>query len=72
VKSLARNFLGATTVFTSRDDVRKAYLTNVPTKIWALLVIPAVAVAYPVVCIVVPAVIHAVVPDAVRTVLNLI
>jgi hypothetical protein len=50
----------------------KAYLTNVPTKIWAILVISAVAVAYPIVCIVVPAVIHAVVPDAVRTVLNLI
>ena len=50
----------------------KAYLTNLPMKIWLVLVVPAVVVAYPVVRIVVPAVVHAVVPEAVRTVLSVI
>jgi len=50
----------------------KAYLANLPTKIWALLVLPAVGVAYPIVRIVVPAVVRAVVPEVVRTVLHVI
>jgi hypothetical protein len=54
------------------EDVMKAYFTNLPMRIWVLLVVPAVALAYPVVCIVVPAVVHAVVPDVVRTVLSVI
>jgi hypothetical protein len=50
----------------------KAYFQNLPTKTWLLLVIPAVVIAYPVLRIVVPAVIHAVVPDVVRSVLSTI
>ena len=50
----------------------KAYINNLPTKIWGLLVVPAVLVAYPVVRVLVPVVIHAVVPDVVRTVLSVI
>ena len=50
----------------------KVYLTKLPTKIWFLLVVPAVALAYPIVHIVVPAVVHAVVPEVVRTVLSVI
>jgi hypothetical protein len=50
----------------------KAYLTNLPMKIWLVLVVPAVVIAYPVVRMVVPAVVHAVVPAAVRTVLSVI
>jgi hypothetical protein len=50
----------------------KAYLINLPMKIWAVLVLPAVVIAYPVARIVVPAVVHAVVPEAVRTVLSVI
>jgi hypothetical protein len=50
----------------------KAYFTNLPTKIWLMLAVPAIVIAYPVVRIVVPAVIHAVVPEAVRTVLSVI
>jgi len=50
----------------------KRYLTNLPTKIWLLVVVPALVIAYPVVMIVVPAVIRAVVPEAVRTVLSVI
>ena len=50
----------------------KSYFTNLTTRTWMLLVIPAVMVAYPVGRIVVPAVIHAVVPEVVRTVLHVI
>jgi len=49
----------------------KAYFTNLPTRTWLLIVVPAVVLAYPVARMVAPAVIHAVVPDVVRTVLNL-
>jgi len=54
-----------------REDVMKAYFTNLPTRTWLLIVVPAVVLAYPVARMVAPAVIHAVVPDVVRTVLNL-
>jgi len=50
----------------------KAYFTNLPTRTWFLLIVPAVVVAYPVARIVVSAVVHAVVPEAVRTVLSFI
>lgn len=50
----------------------KAHLTNLPTRMWLLLVLPAIVVAYPIVRIVVPAVLHAVLPEAVRTVLSVI
>jgi hypothetical protein len=50
----------------------KAYFTNLPTRTWLLLVVPAVMIAYPLIRIAVPAVVHAVVPEAVRTVLSVI
>jgi len=50
----------------------KAYFTNLPMKIWLLISLPAVLIAYPVVCVVVPAVVRAVVPDVVRSVLSVI
>ena len=50
----------------------KAYFTNLPMRVWLLLVVSAVVIAYPVVRIVVPAVVHAVLPEAVRTVLSMI
>lgn len=50
----------------------KAYLSNLSTKTWMLLVLPAVALAYPIATIVVPAVIRAVVPQVVRSVLSVI
>jgi hypothetical protein len=50
----------------------KAYINHLPTKIWVLLVVPAVLIAYPVVRVVVPMVLHAVVPGVVRTVLSAI
>ena len=50
----------------------KAYFTNLPTRTWLMLVVPAVVIAYPVIRVVVPAVIHAMVPEAVRAVLRVI
>lgn len=50
----------------------KAYLNNLPTKTWLLLVVPAVVLAYPFVRIVVPVVLRAVVPEVVRSVLSVI
>jgi hypothetical protein len=50
----------------------KAYFNNLPTKTWLLLVVPLVVLAYPIVRIVVPAVLHAVVPEVVRSVLSVI
>ncbi len=50
----------------------KAYLHNLPMRTWLLLVLPAIAIAYPVARIVVPAVVRAVVPEVVRSVLHVI
>jgi len=50
----------------------KAYFTNLPTRVWILLIVPAVALAYPIAQVVVPAVVRAVVPEVVRTVLRVI
>jgi hypothetical protein len=63
--------LSAAAYFQS-EEAMKTYFNNLPTKTWLLLVIPAVVLAYPVVRIVVPAVLHAVVPDVVRSVLSVI
>lgn len=50
----------------------KAYFTNPPTKVWALVVLPAVLIVYPVARIMVPAVLRAIVPDVVRSVLHIL
>ena len=50
----------------------KAYLNNLPTRTWLLLVVPLVVVAYPVARLVVTVVLHAVVPEVVRSVLSVI
>jgi hypothetical protein len=50
----------------------KAYFNNLSTRTWLLLVVPLVVLAYPIVRIVVPAVLHAVVPEVVRSVLHVI
>jgi hypothetical protein len=50
----------------------KAYFTNLSTEMWVLLAVPVVVLAYPLIMVVGPAVIRAVVPEAVRTVLHLI
>jgi hypothetical protein len=50
----------------------KERFTNLSTRIWLLIMLPAVMLAYPVVCMVVPAVVRAVVPEVVRSVLSVI
>jgi len=50
----------------------RAYFSNLPTKMWLLLVVPAMAIAYPIARVVIPAVLHAVVPEVVRNVLTVI
>jgi hypothetical protein len=54
------------------EDAMKSYFDNLPMKMWLLLVVPAVALAYPIARVVIPAVVHAVVPEVVRSVLNVI
>lgn len=50
----------------------KAQIANSSSSSWALVAVTVVLVAYPIAKIVVPTVVHAVVPQVVRTVLNLI
>ena len=50
----------------------KAYLNNLPTTSWLLLALAIVIVAYPIAQIVVPTLVHAIVPDTVRSLLKLI
>jgi hypothetical protein len=50
----------------------RAYLNNLSTKTWMLLVVPALVIAYPIARVVVPAIIHAVVPEVVRNVMSVI
>jgi hypothetical protein len=50
----------------------KTYFKSLSSTAWTLLTIPLVAVAYPVVTIVVPAVLRAVVPETVRAVLSML
>ena len=50
----------------------KANFTSLPPRFWVLLVVPAIVLAYPIVRLIVPAVIHAVVPEVVRSVLSVI
>jgi hypothetical protein len=50
----------------------RAYLAKLPPKTKMLLALPLIAIAYPVVMILLPAIIHALVPDVVRSVLSLI
>ena len=56
----------------STEEAMRAYFTNLSTRTWMLLVISAVVAAYPMARIVVPAVIHAIVPDVVRILLSVI
>jgi hypothetical protein len=50
----------------------KAYLNNLPARTWALLAVPLIAIAYPIAVVIFPAVVRAVVPEVVRTVLSLL
>jgi hypothetical protein len=49
----------------------RAYLDKLPPKARMLLAIPLIAIAYPVVMILLPALVRCLVPDVVRSVLSL-
>jgi len=50
----------------------RTYLANMPAKIRVLILVPAVLAAYPIVRLVGPVLLHAVVPDVVRNLFHLI
>jgi hypothetical protein len=50
----------------------RTHFNNLPMKTWLLLVVSALAIAYPIARVLVPAVVHAVVPEVVRNVLSVI
>jgi hypothetical protein len=50
----------------------RSLLARLPTVARLLLALPILAIAYPVVVVVIPAAIHAAVPEVVRSVLRLI
>lgn len=50
----------------------KAYFTHIPPTVWALIAVPALVATRCVVTTIVPVVLHAVVPEVVRTVLKVI
>ena len=52
--------------------VMKAYFANIPTTVWVVVALPALIVTRCVLATVVPVVVHAVVPEAVRTVFRFI
>jgi hypothetical protein len=49
----------------------RAYLAKLTPKSRMLLALPLIALSYPVVMILLPAIVRAIVPDVVRSVLNL-
>jgi hypothetical protein len=79
---LAGNFCGVLFVleisrtsnqsYLNPEDAMRAYLAHLTPKALMLLAVPVVAIAYPVVTVVVPAVVRAVVPEVVRSVLSLL
>jgi hypothetical protein len=69
--AFAWNFWGIGFVFQYEEEVMKAYFTNLSAGMWVLLALPAVAIAYPIIMVVGSAVVRAVVPEVVRTVLHL-
>jgi hypothetical protein len=54
------------------EDAMRAYLANLTPKTRMLLALPALAIAYTLVTCVLPALVRAVVPDVVRSVLSLL
>jgi hypothetical protein len=67
----AWNLFGGACVLEA-EDVMRAYLANLTPKARVLLALPLLAIAYPVITILVPSIIRAVIPDVVRSVLSLI
>jgi hypothetical protein len=54
------------------EEAMRDYLTNLTPKVRIFLAVPIVVIAYPVITILLPAIVRAVIPDVVRSVLSLI
>jgi len=50
----------------------KAYFANLPAKAWVLVALSAVLITYPVITVILPAILRAIVPETVRSVLSLL
>jgi hypothetical protein len=77
IDNIARRieFLGTSlprAAYQNSEEVMKAYFSKLPTKHWLLFVVPALVIGYPIARIVLPAVVHAVLPEVVRNVLHYI
>jgi len=70
--SVAGTFRDSIFVILSKRILCERYLAKLPPKAQLMLALPLVAIAYPVVMIVLPAIIRAVVPMSCRSVLSLI
>jgi hypothetical protein len=57
--------------YLNQEDVMRAYLSKLSPATRILLAVPLIAIAYSIVMIVIPAAIHAAVPNVVRSVLRL-
>lgn len=66
------NILGCSSVTITMEDGMRTHFANLTTRAWLLIVVPTVLIAYPVLGVIIPAVIHAVVPQVVRNVLHVI
>ena len=55
-----------------QDMFMKAAIANVPTSVWALVALPALVITRCVLATILPVLVHAVVPDVVRTVLRFV
>lgn len=66
------NFPAGYVVLTANEDVMRTYFASLTPTAKLLLALPILAIAYPVVTIVLPNVIRAIVPEVVRSVLSLI
>jgi hypothetical protein len=70
--SLRPGTFSASLPYLKSEDAMRAYLANLTPKTRMLLALPALAIAYTLVTCVLPALVRAVVPDVVRSVLSLL
>jgi hypothetical protein len=70
--SLRPGTFSASLPYLKSEDAMRAYLANLTPKTRMLLALPALAIAYTLVTCVFPALVRAVVPDVVRSVLSLL
>jgi hypothetical protein len=67
-----RELSGSHLRISTQEDVMRAYLQKLPPKARLLLALPVLALAYPVLTMLLPAMLRAAVPNVVRSVLSLL